>query len=127
MFMTVFAVAVLGCPKGGVFITPQPPKVNDQASCVAACANLKYLGCSQANPIDMETKCKSDADCKDLNGNTDAKQQCSALGSCIVTCTNFCSDTEDQGVWLDPTCVAKVTSCDQIESCPTPAPKQATR
>jgi hypothetical protein len=103
-------------------ITPNPPVVTDQSDCASACDNLKFLGCKEGNPIDMGTTCHVDADCKDVHGVTDTTQACSALGTCMTTCVNFCTVTENQGVWLDPSCVAKVTSCDQIEQCPAPVP-----
>ena len=105
-------------------VTPNHPTVTDQSDCAAACATLHSLGCAQGNPISMGTKCGNNADCKDLNGNSDPKQQCAADGTCMVTCVTFCIDTENQGVWLDPTCVKDVTSCDQVDKCPLPAPRQ---
>lgn len=31
--------------------------------------------------------------------------------------TQFCQEKQSQGVFLNPKCVANVTSCDQIDSC----------
>jgi hypothetical protein len=94
------------------------PVVTDQGDCAAACANLKYLGCKQANPIDEGTKCQADADCLGPDKKHDQFQTCSALGTCIVTCTNFCIATENQGVWLDPACVKTVKTCGDVDRCP---------
>ena len=122
-FVAFLTAASCNQNSGGV--TPAPPVVTDQSDCAAACDNLRHLGCDEGNPIDMGTKCKVNSDCKDVNGNTDAKQSCSALGTCMVSCVNFCIDTENQGVWLDPTCVKNISNCNQINSCPTPKPKPA--
>jgi hypothetical protein len=99
-------------------VTPNPPVITDQGDCEAACSNLKALGCREGDPIDMNTKCNVDADCLGLDGKPDSRQQCSALGTCYVSCTNFCIETENQGVWLDPTCVKNIKSCSEINSCP---------
>ena len=104
------ALLFVGCPKNPG-VTPQPPVITDQDKCQAACANLQHLGCDEGNPIDMHTKCLITADCA-------SGQTCSALGTCMVTCVQFCIDTENQGVWLDPACVASITSCSQIDQCP---------
>jgi hypothetical protein len=116
----IAVVCIASCKTNRGLVTPNPPVVTDQGDCVAACDNLKTLGCEQAQPIDMGTTCKVDADCLGPDGATDKFQTCSALGTCMVTCANFCVSTENQGVWLDPTCVKKVTACDQVEQCPAP-------
>lgn len=110
----LFAVVLLGgCPVSGIMVTPQPPTVVDQDKCQAACDNLKRLGCEEAEPIDMHASCFGDAEC--LPGQT-----CSTFGTCVASCVSFCVDTENQGVWLDPGCVANVKTCDQVDSCPLP-------
>lgn len=110
------AAACLGCPPTNSPVTPQPPVVTDQVQCAAACANLQRLGCDEGNPIDMHTKCDARITCP-------TGQACSALGTCMVTCTQFCIDTENAGVWLDPVCVSKITACNQIDQCPVAKPK----
>jgi hypothetical protein len=107
-------------------VTPAPTVVVDQSHCAAACDNLKYLGCAEANPIDMKEECKVDADCLDPTGKPDPAQVCSAAGGCMVTCVGFCKSTEDTGVWLDPACAEKITSCDQLSDCPAGSPTTGT-
>lgn len=114
---------VVSCNQGRP-VSPNPPVVVDQDQCAAACDNLKALGCQEGNPIDMKHSCHVASDCKDIDGNVDPKQSCAANGECMVTCAQFCIDTEDAGVWLDPGCVRSIRSCDQVESCPMAMPKQ---
>ena len=101
----------LGCPRT-TEITPTPPEINDQAMCKVACDHIgpEGLRCDEGLPIDMGKACLADTQC-------DTHQLCSA-GRCIVTCERFCIDTENNGVWLDPTCVSTVKSCSEIDSCP---------
>ena len=99
-------------------VTPVPPVVVDQSGCQAACDNLNRLGCDDGKDIEMKTKCLINAEC-------DAGQTCGSNGRCVASCVTFCRDTEDQGVWLDPDCVAAITACDQIDNCPLSTPKTA--
>lgn len=115
VLFTGIALIFVGCPKVPS-VTPQPPVVVDQDKCQAACDNLKALGCFEGQPIDMHTKCLINAECG-------VGQTCSALGTCITPCVTFCVDTENQGVWLDPACVATITACNQIDNCPLAQPK----
>ena len=107
------------CQNNAGKVTPNPPVITDQAECAAACANLQRLHCVEGEPIVMGTSCQVNSDCRGLDGNPDPLQVCSA-GLCTTSCTNFCIETENQGVWLDPKCVQSITSCDQINSCPMP-------
>jgi hypothetical protein len=107
------------CQNNGGKVTPNPPVITDQSECAAACANLQQLHCSEGDPIDMGHACQASADCLSLDGQPDAKQACVA-GRCQVNCTNFCIDTENQGVWLDPGCVKGIKACSEINSCPLP-------
>jgi hypothetical protein len=118
--MLLFGTCGASCNNNHGKVTPAPPVVTDQGDCQAACDHMKDLGCVQANPTEMGTTCKFDSDCKGPDGNWDHGQSCAANGRCIITCTNFCIATENQGVWLDPTCVKNITSCDQIDQCPLP-------
>ena len=113
---SIIMMMLVGCPQQPV--SPTPPVVVDQDKCAAACARLQLLNCDEGHPIDMRTKCSADSDCK-------SGQFCSALGKCAVTCTVFCIDTENNGVWLDPVCVANITECRQIDNCPLAKPKAA--
>ena len=115
LFTCALAMVFVGCPKT-TNVTPQPPVIVDQDKCQAACDNLKALGCVEGQPIDMHTKCMINAECA-------AGQTCSALGTCITPCVTFCVDTENQGVWLDPVCVSKITTCREIDNCPLAQPK----
>ena len=91
-------------------ITPMPPIVTDQAACPSACSNLRKLGCEEAQPIETSISCSTDSQC--------GRGAVCSMGTCLVSCEKFCIDTEDRGVWLDPTCVANVSSCSMIDSCP---------
>jgi hypothetical protein len=113
--MVLLAAIFVGCPKS-LGVTSQPPVVTDQDQCVPACAKLKELHCADGEPIDMKKSCVIQAECG-------PGQTCSG-GTCHASCEQFCRDTEDQGVWLDPICVSQITSCDQVDSCPTPQPKK---
>ena len=70
---------------------PTPPVPPDTDKCVSACANLTKLHCSEGDPIKMSD------------------------GS-VVTCEQFCRDTQNQGVYLNPDCVSKVTKCSDVET-----------
>jgi len=107
-------VVVLGCP-GPRLVTPQPLAITDQKLCQSACDNLTRLNCEEAKPIEMKTTCSVDNNCD--------RGTC-VSGKCYTNCVTFCIDTENAGVWLDPNCVAHMSSCDQIESCPIAQPKQ---
>lgn len=97
-------------------VTPVPPAVVDQDACLAACDNLNRLNCEDGKDIETKTKCLINAECG-------VGQTCSAKGLCIAPCVTFCRDTEEQGVWLDPNCVAEITACDQVDNCPLATPK----
>ena len=118
--MVLIAVNIFGCPKTFTGVTPQPPEVTDQAKCKEACDHIgpKGLNCEEGMPIDMKKLCKVDVDC-------DTNQTCNVAGHCEVSCERFCIDTENQGVWLDPVCVAGVKTCSEIDKCPAPVPAAA--
>lgn len=111
-------VLVAACNIAPPLASPHPVTVTDQGNCPAACGRLKALGCPEANPIDMHGQCHVDADCLGPDARPDPFQTCSAAGTCMETCTNFCVETEDNGVYLDPTCVANVMSCAEVNTCP---------
>lgn len=89
--------------------TPDPPVVTDQAMCGAACDRLNLLGCEEGKPIDMYVECAPTSGC---GGGMECYD-----GGCYTTCAEFCVQTEDQGVWLQPGCVMNILSCDQLEQC----------
>ena len=88
-----------------------PPKLTDQNKCEDACKHIgpEGLNCEEGKPVVMTRSCKEGNSCK-------VGEACVA-GMCEVSCTKFCIDTQDNGVWLNPICVSKVSSCDQIDAC----------
>ncbi len=70
----------------------EPPPVviepPDTDKCPAACAHLQVLGCEDGDPLPDGT-----------------------------TCTDFCYRTQKHGAWLDPGCVSKIPTCQDIEKC----------
>ena len=98
-------------------VSPKVLTVSDQSGCVSACDNFKSLSCPEANPVNMGTSCKADADCLGPDGKHDQYQTCSLIGGCMVTCANFCLATEAQGVELNPSCIAQATTCAQADAC----------
>ena len=113
--LILISIIFVGCPQTPG-VTPQPPVVTDQMLCPVACEHIgpRDLNCEDGKPIDMKVVCESTVDCK--------KGTC-VSGKCFVSCEQFCVDTENAGVWLDPGCVSNITSCDQIESCPLARPR----
>jgi len=59
----------------------------DTHKCPDACENLRQLGCEEG---------------EDLADGT--------------TCEQFCEETQKSGHALNPTCIATISSCDEIES-----------
>jgi len=72
-------------------VKPDPKLPTDSDQCEAACANLKALGCEEGEDV--------------IDGDSGV----------AVTCTMFCLDLQGLGHALNPTCVAKITACDQLE------------
>lgn len=118
---TIIASAIIllvGCA-ANPGVTPVPPVIVDQSDCQAACDNLNHLNCDDGKDIDMKLECANNSECS-------PGQNCSPVTkTCVAPCLTFCIDTENKGVWLDPKCVAQITSCDQIENCPLSTPKTA--
>lgn len=73
-------------------VKPDPKLPTDTDQCAPACENLRSLGCEEGEDL--------------VNGETDE----------VVTCEAFCKETQEKGHALNPTCVAKITACDQIET-----------
>lgn len=65
-------------------------KPTDTMKCGIACDHMASLGCKQAQPIPIDG------------------------GS--VSCKTFCEETQATGVWLNPSCVEKITKCEEIEN-----------
>lgn len=121
----IFGAAMVqcSCHTGITLVTPNPPTVTDQNECQAACNNLQQLGCEESYAVDTHQECDADVQCLGPTGTHDPYQTCALTGACVVNCVNFCIATENAGVWLDPGCAAKVTSCDQLSACPAPVPQ----
>jgi hypothetical protein len=88
--------------------SPNPPIVTDQDMCPLACDKLNELGCEDGMPIDMLEQC--------VDGGCPAPEEC-IDGGCFTKCVDFCVITENQGVWLQPKCIASITECSQVELC----------
>ncbi len=116
--MALFAQCTVIHPSPGAK-SQAPSNITDQGNCALACGHMASIGCIQSQPISMPGTCRANTDCKGPDGAPDQFQTCSALGTCMVTCTNLCISTENNGVWLNPTCVLGITSCDQVDSCVT--------
>lgn len=102
--MVLFITIFVGCPWNRT-VTPIPPVVTDQDMCAAACENLQRLHCPEGDPIDMGKACLLDVECQ--------ASHC-LKGRCTATCEQFCRDTENAGVWLNPTFAKTITRCDQL-------------
>lgn len=83
------AAVVIGC-KGCRHFRPPPMPVTptDSDMCPAACNRMAELKCPEAQP---------------LADGTD--------------CVTFCLRTQSAGHSLNPTCLATIDSCEQIEKC----------
>lgn len=85
--------------------TWDPAPVPDTTYCGAACDHIGQndggLNCQEGQPIELAPDaCVPDAETTDC-----------------ITCKRFCEDTQTQGVWLNPKCVASIESCSQIDTC----------
>ncbi len=118
--LALFAQCTVVPPTTGGTVRSQAPGVIvDQGDCQLACGHMASMGCSQSQPVGMPGTCRANTDCKGPDGAPDQFQTCSAAGTCMVTCTNLCISTENNGVWLNPACILGITSCDQVDSCVT--------
>lgn len=84
-----FITVAVGC-KGCHHLKPPPMPItpSDSDMCPAACKRMAELQCPEAEP---------------LADGTD--------------CTTFCLRTQSAGHSLNPTCLATIDSCEQIEKC----------
>jgi len=80
---------------GATCQTPYPPPIpiepNDTENCPAACEKLRELGCPEGQPLEDGT-----------------------------TCEKFCTDTQQSGHPLNPTCVMGMSSCTELPGCTNP-------
>ena len=98
----LLAVFFIGCD-----VTTTPPNVPpqpapDSSSCDAMCKTIGPkdqggLGCEEGNPVYDS----------DVPGPKDVPNE---------SCGDFCRKQQTNGVHLNPSCVAKVKSCDQIDA-----------
>ncbi len=84
--LIVVALVSVGCVMW-IAPTPDPVVPNDTAKCKAACENLSRLGCPEGQPLPDGTPC-----------------------------VKFCEDTQKNGHALNPTCMAKVKACSEVDS-----------
>lgn len=97
IFCAVLFCLNTGCPQPPV--GPHPtPVVTDTNMCVPAEEHLQEL--CKADPVKNSYCCKVAAPTK--KGKT---------------FTQFCIEKQNQGVFLNPRCLASVTSCDKINAC----------
>lgn len=96
-------------------VTPNPVEITDSAMCDIACSRLQQLECAEGKPVPTGVACTADWNCS-------AGEQC-VERVCTTTCAQFCFDVQAAGVWLDPTCVAAISSCDAIDACPLSRPR----
>jgi hypothetical protein len=89
----LFAMSFVGATcNNGPAPAPAPPHPEDAPSCAAACKRMQDLGCREGD---------------DMPGPNHT----------VVTCEVFCQKTiEDNNVALNPSCIAGITSCKQIET-----------
>jgi len=96
-----FALALLlACSPSKDPPTPQPPVPPDTDLCGAVCAHLANLHCEEGSPV-------YDSD------------EPGPRGVPNLSCQAFCEKTQKRGVYVNPTCILKVTSvtkgCPEVE------------
>lgn len=69
-------------------LVPVVIEPTDTDKCPAACAHLQMLGCAEGQPLEDGT-----------------------------TCEQFCTDTQENGQPLNPTCVMSIKTCAGINAC----------
>lgn len=89
--------AWLLCGSQGCHPEPRYPEPKDTAMCPKACDHLRALGCEEGKPY-------YDSDKPGPKGVPNA------------SCEEFCQHQQDNHIALNPTCLAVVPSCDQIEA-----------
>lgn len=96
----ILAIAALllltACPASNPAPTPRVVPAADSDLLGAMCQHLKALKCEEGNDVYDS----------DVPGPKDVPN---------TTCEAAYRKMQDNGVWLNPKCVLKVTSCDQIE------------
>lgn len=82
------ALALLLAGCGALMPVPVPIEPTDTGKCPEACERLRALGCEEGQPLEDGT-----------------------------TCETFCQETQKAGHALNPTCVADISSCHEIQRC----------
>ena len=82
------AITILLLSCGGLRPIPLPIDPGDSDQCAPACARMESLGCPEGQPLSDGT-----------------------------SCTQFCKDTQRAGHALNPTCLTKILTCEEIETC----------
>jgi hypothetical protein len=82
--------ALLGLILLGCGGSPPPVAIEPDGTefCAEACARLNDLGCAEGQPLSDGTSCEV-----------------------------FCIQTQEKGHPLNPSCVAEISSCDEISLC----------
>lgn len=92
----VFPVVwLLGCPPSQPPVPPPNPPV-DTDKCGEMCDHLKKLGCEEGGDLYNN----------DLPGPDGEPNQ---------SCADNCKELQDKGFFVNPRCVAQVTTCEEIE------------
>ena len=94
----IFFNIIAGCNQGATIAHPNPSVIDDTDKCVDADQHLAQL-CA----VDSEK-----------NSYCCATESPTKKGK---TFTQFCIEKQNEGVWLNPTCLSTITSCDQIDVC----------
>lgn len=102
MRRSLLLILLLGChPKPSPNPPPGPTPDPDPAmsACEAMCQHIgpKGLGCEEGDPVYDS----------DLPGEPGVPNQ---------SCTSFCEKQQENGLDLNPRCVARVQSCSEIET-----------
>lgn len=96
LLLVLSAILVLvGCPTDPAK-SPNPIPAPDSNLCGAMCDYLVQLGCEEGKPLYDS----------DLPGPRGVPNE---------TCENWCIKTQDHGIFLNPRCVMKASSCLNIE------------
>jgi hypothetical protein len=94
--LVALAFTLIGCPCPDP-ASPNPQPVPDSDMCPLMCAHLKTLGCEEGQAVYDSDK----------PGPKDVPNK---------TCEDFCVEQQSNGIFVNPRCVAKVKTCDEIEA-----------
>jgi hypothetical protein len=91
-------LSVCSCPSTPSPVSPNPLPAPDTASCAAMCDHIgpKGLNCAEGKDV-------YDSD------------KPGPVGVPNSTCAQFCQYEQDNGIFVNPKCVAQVPSCEEIE------------